>query len=190
MITIDREGARRLDIMLQTDAAEAQMVTDAIRDAAAGDFGPLRALLGEREGAGEAPDFRLHDVVTRTSRPDSGEWIVNGIPERMEGGASWLVPLARIDGGSVAGWYASDLTLLRRREWRVGECPPPAAGQDRVCNALGLFPYTVVDNQGGRVAPWRVRWEDGRLTEMRAKRVAADALRADWTAPEAVDVKL
>lgn len=180
-ITLTQDGARRLLRAMDVDTGR---VYGAMQSAEVGDFAPLAALVGEaREEAGE---FRAGDVVMFCG----AEWAVTGTVMSKVVPHSDIVYLRRDDEPEHQPSDPRNLHLLRRREFRAGEaCPVVAVGQERVCNALGLFPYTVVDNQGGRVNPWRLRWADGKLTEMRAEAIATDLLSAPWTAPEAVEVK-
>lgn len=176
-VTIDREGAQRLYEHIDAEPTRPVGLLRALGRAAAGDFADLRDLLGEREGAGG--EFRVGDVVFVAN--GTGSWTVESVGASIE----------LRQGENTWSAHPSALTLLRRRDWRVGECPPVAVGQERGrLHASSRYRFTVGPKHGdGRFA---IQWRDGHQGSIRvatAEQIAQEPLCTDWLAPEAVEVR-
>ena len=171
--TLTPEGAKLLHGAVEM--GDGQVVAVALGAASRGDFGPLRALTGEAEEKPVAPDFRVGDVVVVVGNGPRAELTVYGC-ERDEGGA-WAVVASKFDTAKFR-WLPRDLSLLRRRTFRAGECPPVAVGQDRDCG-IGTRRVTRIDDG-------IATFDDG--GGCRAEIAAGLRLAAPFTFAEAVEV--
>ena len=167
--TLTPEGAEKL-----CDHADEMVFWIALEAASCGDFGPLRALTGEAEEKPVAPDFRVGDVVTI----NGAHALIDSAPRtHMQFG--WVADILPPLRGANVVVFNSGVTLLRRREFRAGECPPVAVGQDRDCG-IGTRRVTRIDDG-------IATFDDG--GGCRAEIAAGLRLAAPFTFAEAVEVQ-